>query len=961
MARQDLHDAPRAFPPHPLLPLLEHLADGCYLLDDAWAVQWLNQRAEQLLGLPRAALLGATLWATLPTLASSAFHRAHLQAAAERRSLAVELVLPTHLAPIEAQLYPSDNGLLVMLRTQPKHTSDLVTRLPEVPSFEEITAQASDVFWRIDPLTRQVLYGSPSFEQIWGLPLRDLYERADYWRELIVQADRERVEQVFLSFLAGGSYDVEYRIRRPDGAERWIRDRAFPLLRIDGQIQPVVGVAEDVTVRKQAELERGELLRREQAARQTAEQATERMAQLQVIGASLGRALSPARVAEIVIEQGSTLFGAVAGSVVMVADDGETLELVPASGYAAGVIDTWQSVSIHDNTPLADAIRLRRLVWVGSMAARAERYPELYARYPNAGEHALAAVPLVIGERAIGAIGMLFEAERRFDTDDYSYLLALAQQAAQAIERTRLYQETAQALMAIEEALAQRDMVLDSAPIGVALWDTELRYVQINQSLAALNGRPPAEHIGRTLSEVAPRLALLVQPLLTQVLATSRPLLNIELRGSHPTSTSRPGDYLLNVYPVLLPNGQMIGIGAIVIDITERKRIETTRGQLGEITAALAKTLTVDDVLDVIVAGLSSLAGMSSLQIARYDTEALDMLRTVAVASVQPNESAALLRALSDAVHGHHNIWRDTSGMPDHGPLAALPLLVNNQVIGVIGIGFATSHSLDVYDREFVSAIAQQCAQAIERARLYEAERQARAEAEAAVRTRDQFLSIAAHELKTPLTTLFGNAQLLERRLAGEAAISARDAHTLQVIIAQSRRLNQMIMALLDVSRIQSGQLSIERAPCDLAELVQRVVGETQPGVTQHPLVWHAPGTPLIVAGDALRLEQVLHNLLQNAVKYSPHGGQIVVAAGKDADTAWISISDQGIGIPADAITHLFERFYRATNADPQRISGLGIGLYVVREIVRLHGGEITIHSVEGAGSTFTVLLPLAA
>jgi signal transduction histidine kinase len=112
------------------------------------------------------------------------------------------------------------------------------------------------------------------------------------------------------------------------------------------------------------------------------------------------------------------------------------------------------------------------------------------------------------------------------------------------------------------------------------------------------------------------------------------------------------------------------------------------------------------------------------------------------------------------------------------------------------------------------------------------------------------------------------------------------------------------------------------------------------------------------VLGDAMRLEQVLQNLLHNAIKYSPEGGAIVLAVGQEAGTAYLRVTDQGIGIPAEALPHLFGRFYRAANVDALAISGLGIGLHVVQQIVVLHGGEIDIESREGVGSTFTVRLP---
>lgn len=255
---------------------------------------------------------------------------------------------------------------------------------------------------------------------------------------------------------------------------------------------------------------------------------------------------------------------------------------------------------------------------------------------------------------------------------------------------------------------------------------------------------------------------------------------------------------------------------------------------------------------------------------------------------------------------------------------------------------------------------------AIERKRAEEAriqlirEQSARAEAEAAVRMRDQFLSIAAHELKTPLTSLLGNVQLLQRRAGRNDALDERNRRMLNVIYNQTVRLNRMIEALLDISRLETGQLTIARELLDINALVRRVAAEIEPSLDQHTLDVHGPAQPLLIIGDELRLEQVLQNLIQNGVKYSPHGGPITVAVTHEATHVQIAVTDRGIGIPREALGKLFTRFYRAPNANQHQIHGMGVGLFVVAEIVRLHGGRIEVTSCENQGSTFTITLPLA-
>jgi PAS domain S-box-containing protein len=247
-----------------------------------------------------------------------------------------------------------------------------------------------------------------------------------------------------------------------------------------------------------------------------------------------------------------------------------------------------------------------------------------------------------------------------------------------------------------------------------------------------------------------------------------------------------------------------------------------------------------------------------------------------------------------------------------------------------------------------------------ERERLLAAEQAARAEAEAAVRVRDAFMSIAAHELKTPLTGLIGCIQVLQRRQTREASLNERDARMLQQVAEQAFRLNKLIEAVLDTGRIQAGRLEIERAPVDVAALVGRFAEEVRPTLDDRSLEVSLADEPLVVIGDELRLEQVLQNLVHNAVKYSPAGGAVRLRVEREDGQARVSVGDEGIGIPPAELDQLFQRYYRAGNAAALGINGMGIGLYVVREIVTLHGGAVTVESVEGAGSTFTVRLPLA-
>jgi signal transduction histidine kinase len=249
-----------------------------------------------------------------------------------------------------------------------------------------------------------------------------------------------------------------------------------------------------------------------------------------------------------------------------------------------------------------------------------------------------------------------------------------------------------------------------------------------------------------------------------------------------------------------------------------------------------------------------------------------------------------------------------------------------------------------------------------ERARLANA----RAEAEASLRARDETLATISHDLRTPLTSIRGLAQLLQRRLARGAAMTPEEiAERLGRIEEQTALMARMIDDLLDVARIEAGRpLDLRREACDLVALARKTADDVQRTTERHTLHVFADQEQLVGSLDSARIERVLANLLTNAVKYSPDGGNVElrIACGSErgpsCDRAILAVRDGGIGIPPDDLPRIFERFYRASNVGDQ-LRGTGLGLAGAQQIVEQHGGTIAVNSAPGAGTTFTVHLPL--
>lgn len=228
--------------------------------------------------------------------------------------------------------------------------------------------------------------------------------------------------------------------------------------------------------------------------------------------------------------------------------------------------------------------------------------------------------------------------------------------------------------------------------------------------------------------------------------------------------------------------------------------------------------------------------------------------------------------------------------------------------------------------------------------------------AEAAARVRENFLSIATHELRTPVTSISGYAQLALKALG--SGRSDRVQPALETIVRQSERLATLVTQLLDASRIAGGRLSLEPERTDLSALVTGAVDAARIRSDHHHWTTDVP-PGLQGAVDPVRFEQVLTNLFDNAIRYSPDGGTVHVRLDVDGPMLRLAVSDEGLGIAQEHVDHVFDRFYRGH--ERQGLGGLGLGLYIAREIVDRHGGSIDVRSTVGRGTTFTVRVPITS
>ena len=309
-----------------------------------------------------------------------------------------------------------------------------------------------------------------------------------------------------------------------------------------------------------------------------------------------------------------------------------------------------------------------------------------------------------------------------------------------------------------------------------------------------------------------------------------------------------------------------------------------------------------------------------------------------------PREDCAIYRAVelgTAAFVSDELVWRrDGTSFP--AEYAAQPLVVDGRVVGSIVA---------------LSELTQRRRTEAEIGRLLDAERAARAEAEAANRAKDEFLAVLSHELRTPLTAMLGWIALLRPgRLPAD-----RTRYALDVIERNARMQAQLINDLLDVSRIVAGKMELNRLPVDLAGVVLRVVESAQREAEAKRIrVTTAvdPGAGPVL-GDATRLEQVVGNIMANAIKFTPAEGLIAVTLDRHRGRARLRVTDTGPGIAPDVLPHVFERFRQAESSSRRRHEGLGLGLAIVRHLVDTHGGSVRAENGREGGATFTVELPV--
>ena len=920
-----------------------------------------------------------------------------------------------------------------------------------------ITAQRSDgsLAYANDAAAR--LLGLESSDELLEIPGTELMKRF-----LVIGEDRAPLpldELPNRRALVSGRVEqglVGYRLL-PDGEERWSSVRATPIVGEDGAVELVINVIHDVTEERAAQ----------ERARLVDETGAVFAASIDVDATfdALASLLVP-RFADYCIvdmlEDGGLR------QVVISHRDREREQLLrelrrrypPDQNDAHPVSEV-----LRTGTPyLTEDARREEL-------AHAAVDAEHLALYRQLDAISYIVVPLQARGRLLGTISLgTGESGRQFTPGDLALAHELARRAALAIDNALLFD-------AAQQSYAQLNTLLVSAPVGIGFWDRELRFVRVNDALAAINGISPEENVGRDLADVVGELAPILVPLYRRVLETGEPVVHTESTDDEALQMGERRHWLSSYYPVHTADGEVIGIGAVIMEVTDRRRADDRLRLLAEAGELFSTSLEQDEIAERIArVGVPRLADTCNVYVHRDGTlvrvacvsadpavqtvlESLPNLYalqadTGRIASVFRASEPLLMRSIPPEYYGELvRLGADRAAFEQIGTrsLMLVPIVARGQTLGILTLGSRRPDRFDEHDLDLAQELAGRAGVAMDNARLVgELRRRAQAsqalefvgdgvflvgrddvvllwnpaaeritglaeervvgshaaaalpgwpleqverpqtfpvdgphgelwlsltaaefphgtvyafrdltEERAVEQLKSDFVSTVSHELRTPLAAIYGAAMTLQR--SDVELNHAQESGMLEVIAGESERLARIVNDILLASRLDSGAATVEIGRTDATELARGVLAAAEahlPPDVELALTAPQPGPQVAADPDGLR--QVLVNLVENAVKYSPNGGRVELELAPSDGRVLFAVHDRGLGIPASEHERIFEKFFRLDPNLSRGVGGTGLGLYISREIVRRMGGRLRVESEPGHGSTFSFELPLA-
>ena len=672
----------------------------------------------------------------------------------------------------------------------------------------------------------------------------------------------------------------------------------------------------------------------------------------------LSEAVTPQQVLDAILTEGVRAAEAHAGAIGVLSADGAVVELLAQRGYDPAIMTDWATFPVAAETPMSEVMRTGDPVFIGSLQERNERYPSM--RHVGQEGHAMVVLPLAVEGRVFGALSLSFDRDIEFGAERRELKMAIARQAAQALARSRLY--------AAEQAARERVTFLAEAGDLLA---SSLDYNHTLAQLAQLSVPRLADWCA--IDMVGPngeieRLAVAHED-------PEKVRWAYELQERYPPDPDAPtgvSRVLRTGEPEFLPTLPQELLDEAIGDDEELRQIVDELGLRSSICVPLTARGRILGALTLIAAEKHPLYTDADFQLAidlaRRAAVAVDNARLYrdaerganaaqalsyvadGVVLLDPdgrvrhwNPAAAAITGITEAEALGHEVGEVVpawESLTSHVPLVApgtaarpvtVPLVLGGRErwVAVSGVDFGAG---TVYALQDVS------------------------EEHALEKTRSDFVATASHELRTPLAAVYGAVRTLRR---DDVDLSDDDHNQfLEMIESEATRLAKIVDQILLAGQLDADAVEVELSECNPGEIAAGVIESA---------ALHLPNTISLdldadgavpVACDANKLRQVLVNLVDNAVKYSPDGGRVELRVRSDDSSCRIEVLDEGRGIPDDERERIFEKFYRLDPQQTHGVGGSGLGLYISRELVERMDGTLSVDSEVGRGSRFTIELP---
>lgn len=523
-------------------------------------------------------------------------------------------------------------------------------------------------------------------------------------------------------------------------------------------------------------------------------------------------------------------------------------------------------------------------------------------------------------------------------------------------------------------ALEELEARYRCAPVGLCVLDRDLRYVRVNDRLAAIDGVPVEDHIGRTTREIVPALADAIDAIAERVLRTGEPACDVEVVGATAADPGSEHVFVEQWYPLRDTAGDIAGLSVVVADVTAeraaKRDADTARtaleGRLHETTMlmaasrALSQAFRLEDVLRTLCRVAREIVRADGAVFVFADGELMHYAEEDAIGplwkgqrfradmSVSGWAIATRRTVVIEDVYAHPHVPHDAYRTTFVRGLAVSPV-GEAEPLGALAVYWQTTYRPTDEQVRLLETLADVGAIAVQNA-------QRLAESEDANRRKDELLAMLAHELRNPLAPAMNALDLLKAVGPHEARLD--QAH--EVIHRQVRHMARLVDDLLDVSRITRGRIALRKERLGLGEIVDAAIEGTRHLFEnqRHTLTLQVEdGTD--VDGDRARLVRVVTNLLVNAATFTPQGGSITLRAGHHGSTAVLAVRDTGIGIAREAQHRIFELFAQEDVTVERSPGGLGVGLTLAKRLVEMHGGSLSVKSEgAGTGTEFVIMLP---